>query len=579
MNRGIALVRPYIKYIVLTVIASFGAITMNIAINHIVKKQIDSYDAIDQFWKILLQVVIIIAVGMVSNYFMVYLNGYYSNHIITDIRKKVIEHIRGVSIEDISNCDYGDMISRMSLDMGNIKSYAESYLKDCIFVPVMVMGFSVYLLLQNWKLFLYTMMPLIILVPLSIKLMTPIKFRQREYMKQMGLLNGNIQEICDGIITIKSYGLQNVFYEKYKEKLKKTLIMSQENDKLQYMVEPLTSLIMYLPIVICLIVGGQMVYDGRLGLGALIIYANMLGMLIDPLVNGYQLYVNSKAAVASIERVLCILDLPIEEQNEINITKETEITNDQEVYRFENVSFQYKKCNGREKRAVNEINLSIEKGNRYAIVGESGSGKTTLLKLLYRQCEDYTGSIKMYGTELNVFDRTMLRDRIALISQDSYLFPISIMDNIKMARNEVTSEEVIRAAKQAGAHDFILNLPKGYDTNAGEAGTLLSGGQRQRIAIARAVLKYADIILLDEPTSALDKEAEKLIMEMIDRVFAGKTVISVAHRLPSVKHYEKIIVMHEGRIREEGTHDELIETCEVYQKLWQHFKADQGDKI
>ncbi len=574
MNRGMALIKPYIKYIVLTVIASFAAITMNIAINHLVKKQIDSYYSVNQFLEILLQVVIIIVVGMISNYLMVYLNGYYSNNIITDMRKRIIQHIRGVSIEDISNCDYGDMISRMSVDMGNIKSYAESYLKDCIYVPVMVMGFSVYLFLQNWKLFIFTMIPLMILVPLSIKLMAPIKFRQREYMKQMGLINGNIQEICNGIITIKSYGLQNMFYGRYKDKLKRTLIMSQENDKLQYMVEPLTRLIMYLPVVICLIVGGEMVYDGTLGLGALIIYSNMLGMLIDPLVGGYQLYVNSKAAMASIERVLYILDLPSEEQTEKKITQETETSDNQEVYRFEHVSFQYRDCNGREKSAINEINLLIEKGSRYAIVGESGSGKSTLLKLLYRQCEDYKGNIKMYGTELNLLDRTILRDRIALISQDSYLFPISIMDNIKMARNDVTYEDVISAAKQAGAHEFIESLPKGYDTNAGEAGTLLSGGQRQRIAIARAVLKHADIILLDEPTSALDKEAEKHIMEMIDRVFDGKTVISVAHRLPSIKHYEKIIVMHSGKILEEGTHDELIETCEVYRKLWQHFEAD-----
>lgn len=589
MNSIMKFIKPYVKYIVFAVIASAMCMLTNVVINNMVKEQINKMadNLTINVGILVIQIILVVIVGMISSYFMTYLNGFYSNHIMADVRQNVIAHIKDVSIEKMEQCNYGDLISRMSIDMESVKNYAEYYLKDCIYVPIMIIGFSIYLAWQDWQLFACTMLPLIILVPLSGKLMAPIKFKQKAYVKQLGQTNDNIAEICSGAITMKAYELEDKLYQKYWNQLYKSLVISQKNDKLQYLIEPLSYLIMYLPVVICLVAGGIKVFAGNMTFGTLVIYSNMLGMLIDPLIRGYQLYVNSKSAFASIERVLEILELPNEDEkyntmfsNEHKADeKHSTMYDDKDkvfdskfVYKLKNVSFAYGNTADTQSEAVlKNVNIEIKEGNKIAFVGESGSGKSTLLKLLYKHYDSYEGTIELYGKSMHLLSARDIRSRIALISQDTYLFPFSIMDNIQMAKENATREEVIQAAKSVGAHKFIEELPNGYETNAGEAGTLLSGGQRQRIALARAVLKDVDIILLDEPTSALDIHSEAVITQMVEDLFTNKTVVCVAHRLPTIQNYDHILVLQKGKVIEQGTHQQLLSSKNIYEKMWLHF--------
>ena len=233
--------------------------------------------------------------------------------------------------------------------------------------------------------------------------------------------------------------------------------------------------------------------------------------------------------------------------------------------KIENVTFRYRT---ELPAALRDIDLHIEPGRYYALVGSSGAGKSTILSLLLRFYEPEGGVIKLDGRDINAIKQNSLREQIGMVSQETFLFHDSILNNIRYGRMDATKEEVLEAAKQAYAHDFIMLQPNGYETVIGDKGCLLSGGQQQRVSIARALLKNAPVLLLDEAMSALDSEAEREIQAALDRLSEGRTVIAIAHRLSTVLKADQIVVMDKGEIREMGTHRELLETSTIYRKLY-----------
>src|SRR5262249_25952403 len=242
-----------------------------------------------------------------------------------------------------------------------------------------------------------------------------------------------------------------------------------------------------------------------------------------------------------------------------------EITGSQGDIGIENVTFRYRPGLP---AAVHDLSLHIEPGKYYALVGSSGAGKSTILSLLLRFYEPEAGVIRLDGRDINTMKQTSLRDQIGMVSQETFLFHDSILNNIRYGRLNASKEEVIEAAKRAYAHDFITHQPNGYETVIGDKGCLLSGGQQQRVSIARALLKNAPVLLLDEAMSALDSEAEREIQAALDRLSEGRTVIAIAHRLSTVLKADQIVVMDRGEIREIGTHRELLESSTIYRKLY-----------
>jgi ABC-type multidrug transport system fused ATPase/permease subunit len=411
------------------------------------------------------------------------------------------------------------------------------------------------------------LLPLLILVPINIKLIKPIKLRQFQYVKELGLTNNNIQETFDGIEIIKAYNLQKKMEDKYYKALKKTFDTSNHIDLSQYNIEPLSRAIQEVPLAIALCLGGSLVFSGNITMGILIALISTIKKLIDPLSSAYQLIVRSQTAMVCVSRVFDIIDTPAE----LNTTQDL-VTNKktENVLTFNNVSFSYKSKEAT--KTIDNVSFSIKKGTKVAFVGKSGGGKSTILKLISRQLEIDEGSIDYYGVKYSDSAPDQIRRHLALIAQDTDIFSMSIADNVRIGNPKATPEQIMEALRLAGCDDFIRDMPDGMNCILTEKGSNLSGGQRQRIAIARAILKGAPVILLDEPTAALDKTTENYICQTIHALAKDKTVITVAHRLNTIKDYDVIFVVDGGRIVEQGNHNELMDKQELYYQMYREFE-------
>ena len=612
MKRLLKYSRPYLIYVILAVVSSIGGALANVWVVDILKNIID--ESIGGNFSVVISQFIrgamVIAFGMICSYLIIFTTQYFGASILRDLREITLQHITKMSPDYMEKNNFGDMVARMTSDIGGIAYYLEVYFKDCLYTPIMIVVFTIYLIITSPVLALVGLFPLAILVPLSVKLMKPIKESQMEYVAKLGETNNNLQEICDGIEIVKSYNLEEILSNKYYKDLHKTLKISFENDKRQYNVEPISRMISELPVIIGLCLGGYLVFSGDLTIGIIVAFVSVMKMLIDPLERGYQLIIRTQWLLASVERVFYILDAPIECENEPTISiknfntdkADTNITDtntadedtgtfdkmsgasyninskkmiSDDVFLLRNVKFSYAGMIEK-KYALNGIDLAIPRGKKTAFVGRSGCGKSTLLKLLYKHYEVSEGDIKFNGVDVKECDPNELRNDIALISQDAYLFPLSIKDNIRIGKSDATQEEIIRAAKLANAHEFIEGLPNGYESMVGEKGTFLSGGQRQRISIARAILKEASIVLMDEPTSALDRESELQVNIGLDQLLVGKTVVVIAHRLPTIVNADQIVVIDEGRIIEIGRHEDLLKINGVYANLYTEYVSNGG---
>jgi ABC-type multidrug transport system fused ATPase/permease subunit len=306
--------------------------------------------------------------------------------------------------------------------------------------------------------------------------------------------------------------------------------------------------------------GGYLALTGRVTPGGLFAFMYLLHFLIEPLSSGPDLIAALRAATGTAGRIVEVMHRPVERAD----GQVFEADPAKPAIRYEDVSFGY----GEQTHVLDGVSFSISHHKMVALVGHSGSGKSTVLKLLCGFYEPRAGGVELYGRGLGEWNLESLRRQLALVAQDTYLFPASIAENISYGRPGATMGEIIEAAKMANAHRFILELPDGYSTLVGERGNRLSGGERQRIGIARAILKDAPILLLDEPTSALDTQSESLIQEALERFMQGRTVLVIAHRLSTIKHADEIFVLDGGRVAERGTHEDLIGQGGVYRQLY-----------
>lgn len=543
MKRLIRYARHYYIHIAVAAMASVGCSLANVWVIDILKQIIDvtlSGEMGQQLPEILGKAALAIGVGLLTNYLVVSMTGLFGAGILKDLRGDAIKAIMKCAPDFMEKHNFGDIMERMSSDMDTIAGYMKTYFKDCIYVPIVVVVFAAYLFSLNPLLAFVSLLPLAVLVPVSVNLLKPVKLAQAEYVKKLGLTNNHIQEAFDGVEVIKSYNLQTSREEKYYEALEETLTISNQNDLRQYNIEPISALIREAPIAITLCVGGILAFGGNVSIGMLIAFISGIQKINQPLVNAYQLVIRSQMAMVAAGRVFFLVDMPAEEMNRGLQTVDMSVD---VAFRLEKVSF----CYG-EKSVLDNINLTIPKGKKIALVGKSGCGKSTILKLLCRQYEATSGELYFFNHKFSEVSSEAMRKYIAIISQDTILFPMSVADNIRVGKSDATKEEVIEAAKLAGCDEFIRNMPDGYDTVLEEKGNNLSGGQRQRLSIARAILKDAPILLLDEPTSALDIDTEKYISETIFKLAKNKTVITVAHRLATIADYDEIVVMEEGQI-------------------------------
>lgn len=574
MKQIIGYAKQYWTWIVLIMLSGLGCSVANVYIVDLLKQVIDLSisEEPDSLWVLVIQAIVAILIGMLSNYLVVRTTGNFGVAVLRDMRRDLVNHIMKVAPIDMEKQNFGDIMERLSSDVATIAGYMETYFKDCLYVPIVVIVFTFYLMSMKPILAVLCLGPLLVMVSVSIKLLKPVKMAQTEYVKRLGLTNNHIQEAFDGVDVIKSYNLQKKMHTKYYNALKETLDISNKNDLRQYNIEPLSALIREAPTAIALCVGGYLALEGELSIGILVAFISSIKKINEPLVYAYQLVIRTQMAMISVNRVFEILDMPVE----CNKEKTQELRKSSaKVFEFKNVSFSYADSENANP-VLGQFNLSVYEGQKLALVGKSGCGKSTLMKLMCRQKEADAGEIYFFGNCFSDINPNDVRDQMSLIAQESVIFPMSVLDNIRIGRPDAGREEIIDAAQMAGCHDFIMELPKGYDTLLEERGNNLSGGQRQRIAIARAILKDAPIILLDEPTSALDKETEKYVNETLLAISANKTLITVAHRLNTIVDYDEIVVLEKGKIVESGTHAKLMEKKGNYWKMYKEYILSGG---
>lgn len=405
MKRIVGYAKRYWMLIVLIMLSGLGCSIANVCIIDLLKQLIDLSilkESASSLWMLLIQAVIAVLVGMLSNYLVIRATGSFGAAVLRDMRSDLVNHIMMVAPSDMEKQNFGDIIERLSSDVSTIATYMQVCFKDCLYVPIMVIVFAVYLFFMHPALAVMCLGPLFIMVPLSINLLNPVKRAQREYVRRLGLTNNNIQEAFDGVDVIKSYNLQKKMRDKYYGALKETFDISNQNDLRQYNVEPLSALIREAPTAIALCVGGWLALKGGLSLGILVAFISGIKKINDPLAWAYQLVVRTQTAMISARRIFEIMDIPVEHENEkiLEIQKKS-----QNVFEFKNVSFHYSNLKENSNIVLKQFDLSISEGNKIALVGRSGSGKS-----------------KLYGRSINEYSLFQLRQLITYIPQRSYLF-------------------------------------------------------------------------------------------------------------------------------------------------------------
>jgi subfamily B ATP-binding cassette protein MsbA len=454
----------------------------------------------------------------------------------------------------------GFLMSRITNDTRGMQMALTTVSSDLFKQPIAIIGGIIVLLLMDWK---FTVVTLILfpicLLPIRIYGRRARNAVQNE-QEDMGQMVVTMQETFAGIRVIKSFGREEHQEKSFRRSNQLQFSNMMRMIKSMEAVGPLVETIAAAGVGLALLY----VYTVNLSAGRFFGLISGIFVLYEPIKTLSRIHVVMQRSLQATTEVFRILDL---EPTVKDAPNAIELPFSEGRLDFENVVFRYANT---VTDAVKDLNLQIEPGKTYALVGASGAGKSTILSLILRLYDPTSGRVKIDGRDLRTITQKSLRQQIGLVTQETFLFHDTIFKNIQFGRLDATAEEVYEAAHTAFAHDFIMAQPKGYDTVIGDKGCLLSGGQQQRLAIARAVLKNAPILLLDEATSSLDSESEKQIQQALEKLTAGRTVIAIAHRLSTVLSADQIVVMDCGRIKEIGTHSELLEKSGYYRRLYDH---------
>ena len=482
--------------------------------------------------------------------------------IVRDIRSDIYKKILSLPLSFFSEERKGDILARVSTDVNEIDGTITSSLDMLIKNPIFILVYVGTMFAMSWQLTLFTLL----VVPLLAGGIGQIgkKLKQRSLYAQSKWSDGisQIEETLGGLRIIKAFIAERKMDERFTKVNNEFRDASMRVAIRQSAAHPVSEFLGTCMIVIVLWFGGYLIFSGNSPIDAsgFIYYLVILYTTLQPIKDLSKAGYSIQKGLASMERINKILRA---ENNikEVAEPKKIEALNDS--IELENVHFSYNE--GHE--ILHDINLSIKKGQTIALVGQSGSGKSTLVDLIPRYHDVSSGSIKIDGEDVRNLSLHSLRGLIGNVNQEAILFNDTIFNNIAFGVENATQEEVEAAAKIANAHDFIMEMEKGYQTNVGDRGGRLSGGQRQRISIARAILKNPPILILDEATSALDTESERLVQDALEKLMKSRTTIAIAHRLSTIKNANEIYVLHEGKIVERGTHEELIEMNGYYKKL------------
>lgn len=502
--------------------------------------------------------------AMLSNLFTYLSNvtmGYLRAEVIQKIRNKVFNNTSGLHLGFFAGERKGDIMSRMTNDVQEIEVTLISSIKVFFREPATIIVYLTFLFFTSVKLTLFTLIFFPIMGTVISEIVKRLKKKAILSQESLARIVNLMDEVFGGMRVIKAFNAKdyvNDLFNKETNQYKKiSMSMSRKNE----LASPTSQFLGIIVVATLLVVGGNLVLSNESDLEAeeLLTYIIVFSQILNPAKSISQSISNIQRGLASAERIFKLIDEKPKIEDAPNPVLVEEF---KDSISFNNVSFTYEK-----EPVLQNINLEVKKGETVALVGSSGAGKSTLADLIPRFYDPTEGIISIDGTSTRDIQINSLRDLMGIVTQESILFNDTVASNIAFAMPHAKEEDIIQAAKIANAHDFIMELEHGYQTNIGERGGKLSGGQRQRISIARAIMKNPPILILDEATSALDTESEKLVQEALSNLMKNRTSVVIAHRLSTIQHADKIVVMDKGRIVEQGTHEELLKLGGIYHKL------------
>ncbi|MFW5985592.1 MAG: ABC transporter ATP-binding protein [Halanaerobiaceae bacterium] len=477
-----------------------------------------------------------------------------------DLRQKVYARMQELSLKFLSSQKTGQLMNRVTGDTGTIQGFLQQRLGDFLNQLLKFAVVFFIMLWFNWQLALMVLIPAPLVAVICYFLVKKILRMFHRQKKFWDKANSLLQDILNGIRVVKAFGQEKKEVERFKNKSRELRDVTAHNERIMNTIFPILGFMLRFSQFLIYYFGGRYVLQDTLSLGELIQFVAYAGMIYDPLIYMSQMPRWFNESMAAAERIFNVIDRDTEVEDKEDAVTMEEMEGQISI---KNVTFGYQQHDP----VLKDINLEVEPGEMIGLVGHSGAGKTSLINLICRFYDVDEGEILIDGINIKDISLKSLRANIGVVLQETFLFNDTVWSNIAYACPEATPGEIIRAAKLANAHDFIIKMRDGYDTIVGEKGQRLSGGQKQRIAIARALLHNPRILILDEPTSAVDTESEEKIQQALDRLMEDRTTFAIAHRLATLKNATRLMVIEEGKKAELGTHEELMKKKGIYYDL------------
>ncbi len=565
LKRFIGYYKPYKKMLALDMLASLFISLMGMVYPVVTNQMLNNYIPGKQYRAIVIAgsvVLVLYVVRMFLRYFVQYYGHVIGVKMQSDMRLDLFSHLQKLPYTFFDNNETGKIMTRLTSDLFEVTELAHHGPENLLISSVMLVLSFLYLLTIDWilTLIIFACVPILIVVTARFRKAMKTAFADRR--KSNATINAAVESSVTGIRVTKAYTNSAGEIEKFKKGDKEFVDSSKDAYSAMAKYHSSSTFITDIFNVFILIAGGLFLYAGRISFGDYSTFIVSVNLFINPITTLIGFMEQYQNGVSGFKRFVEIMEEPAEEDPENPVVLETV----QGDIAFSKVSFSYNQTG----EVLKNVNLSIPKGEKLALVGPSGGGKTTLCHLLpnFYKLKDAHGSITIDGVDIRNFSLDFLRKNIGIVQQDVFLFGGTIGENILYGNPAASYEEMVDAAKKANIHDYIMSLENGYNTEIGERGVKLSGGQKQRVSIARVFLKDPAVLILDEATSALDNTTEVLIQRSLDELCKGRTTLVVAHRLSTIRNANRIAVVMNGEIKEQGTHTELMEAGGIYKELY-----------